>query len=237
MSNTPFVPDMFPNNLGEMLDAYDRPDCYGLILNKFLNDCNDTISSFFISRRDDIKNIYTAIRENKYPHNKIIFINIMTSLRMFNEYFSGLHEYAMNLAKLDSNMDISKDAIKKMVNDVEYKNSEFIDSIFGCQRNPEMSDTIDQAMMYSIEQLESLKLSCSSYNEKAKSVFDCLGNKDNSKYLSEITLGLRTYTTSIGDLAYCSMREMVRTYNSIMDSMRCRVPVNGTKDAPKYKIF
>lgn len=233
---TPFNSDGLPNNLGQTLDAYDSPRFYGQILNKFLTDCTDIAISFFDARKDDVKMIYDAIRDNKYPYNKVLTCSVEDAMLKFSEYFKGLHEYAGNLVRLDSSYNISKDAIKKMVSEVEEKNSCFVESIIRGSRNPEKSVSISEAMI----NVENLKLVISSYmvyNEKAKPIFESLDGKDNSMYMEEITLGLRTYTTAISDFAYCCLTEVVNSYNNIMDSMKCRIPANGIKEIPKYKIF
>lgn len=233
---TPFSSDVFPNNLGQILDAYDSPDAYGQILNKFLNDCTDNAMSFFASKKDDMKMIYNAIRDNKYPYNKILSCSVEDAMLKFSEYFQGLHEYAENLVKLDNTKNISKDAIKKMVSDVDEKNSCFVESIIRGSRNPEKSVSISEAMM-NVENLKLIISSYMSYNEKTKPIFEALKSNDKSIYIEEIKLGLRTYVTAIGDFAYCCLVEIINSYNNIMTSMKCRIPANGIKETPKYKIF
>lgn len=225
-----------PSDLGQRLDASDSPEFYGCILNRFLNESTDAIMSFFASKRDEIKTIYDAIKENKYPHNKVLMTSVENAQMMFSEYFKGLHEYAENLVELENDKNISKEAIQKMVSDVKYKNNIFIESIINGTRNPEKSVTISEAMV-NIENVKLIISSYMEYNEKAKFIFQSLNGKDNDVYIEEISIGLKTYVSSIGEFAYRCLAETVNSYNNIMDSMKQRVPVNGIKEIPKYKIF
>lgn len=224
------------NNLTSSLNnCYDCKRYVDWTQNEF-NEYSDIIQSFFVGKQNEIKEIYNAIRMNEFPYNKIRFIDINMAIHMYGDYFKGMTEFIRKVTDLKDSDEVENNSIQMTIEHVQKKDTGFIDSIIGGERNPETEVDLDTAMI-NIESLINIYNDFDQFKELLNTLCDNISSNGSTKYANEIASSMRAFIMSFSRYNNKCIKEILITYNNIRTSMEHRVPVDGDKKIPEYKLF
>lgn len=197
---------------------------------------------FFRNKSDEIESIYSAIRNNDFPYNKIShFIDIAEVSEKYISYFVGFTDYACKLAELiNSEDDIDYDDVID-VNIVASRNQKisnadniFLKSLFNTTDN-EVVD-INTAMKNIEYALSSDNYIRKEIEDRADCVYYKLKNINDNKFKNVAMQGLEIYYKSIREFYINYVSVVQNTYISIINSIKTRTPAIE-KEVKKYQLF
>jgi hypothetical protein len=201
---------------------------------KELNTYEISISSFFVGKESDIKKIYSAIRSNAFPYNKIRIIDINLAAHQYSDYFEGLCQFAKMVTGLSDSDEQNKEAIASKIQSVGERDKEFVDSLFNGTAIPYEESDISTAMK-NVEVLIDIYQKLPEFIKISKDILESITNT--TEYKSEVASGYEVFLNSIRNYSVQIIEFIIRTYESIENSMEVRESVKGSPIIPKYQLF
>lgn len=218
-----------------MTSEYEKTDCPIQtcdLLKKELYAYSEIISSFFIGKEEDIKNIYKLIRNNERPYNKITCSDVNIAISNYSSYFDGLYHFVSTVCGLlDTDTQVSEN-ILGTTDKVSEKDNDFVASLFV---NKETFN-LDQAMQ-NVEALVDVYKNLDSYIICVVTLSNKIKENNCEKYKNEISVAYKVLVKSIRGYIANLISEILSTYSSIEESIKTRESVKGTPVAPEYQIF
>ena len=197
---------------------------------------SDFIKAFFCGKEDDIKKIYEGIRNDSYPFNKITMIDVNMAIHCYSDYFTGLLQFASKISDLKDSDSVNPESVSKTLEMVKSKDKAFIDSLFGGEMNPSTTTDIDTAMV-TVEAFIQLDKNFDEFVLVTKSITNDATVSNSTKYNSQVLEGLRIFVLSFGYYNFRCIKEIVKTYTDIINSMTTRTPASGVKEVETYQLF
>lgn len=197
---------------------------------------SEIISGFFLGRKDDIKKIYSNLKNNLFPYNKISSMKLDVALYDYSNYIKGMIEFIRRTTDLRDTDSVDRNSVRKTVDAVKDKDTDFVESIFDGRLN-EVSDMDLDSAMKNVETLIDIELSLSQYVNIGKQIKSSILSNNSDKYKEEILDAIKIYTTSILQFSYKCLIGIFKTYEKIFTSMESRTPAGGVKEVPKYQLF
>ena len=211
-------------------------DKISVATSKLFRRYSEYIKLFFCDKEDEIKGIYQSIREDIFPFNKITSIDVNMAMHCYSDYFKGLIQFAKKVADLKDTDDIDPVSVANTIATVKSRDKDFIDSLFGGERNPEITADIDTSMV-TVEAFIQLSKSFDEFDLVMHTI-TLDATKSNSKKYNEAVLdGLKVYAISVGYYNYRCLNEITQTYMKITNSMKSRTPAGGVKEVETYQLF
>lgn len=215
-----------------------------------VNTVNDVLSSlqsafsvyendmkeFFSNEKDNIQRIYSAIRENTFPFNKVIVSDSNIASHMYKKYAEGMLEYAMKVADLQDTDQINPSNVETGINKVSLRDQLYIDSIFGGEQNPKTSMDIDSAMK-NIEVIIDMKANQDSYLDMMKIVVDKIHSTSSEVFQGAKLASVKMMFDSMSYYEYKAILEIINCYKDICASLETRASANPAPETPKYQVF
>ena len=221
----------------KLCNAYDQicgrlseNDCNDLVslLREYFDGCKATVLSFFVEKKEEISNIYKAIRENAYPYNRISACDVNTMMHEYSEYCEGMAEFISRLMELQNSDGVDVNAIANKLTSVTDKDVAFIN---GLGSEVEVID-IDSAM----KNVEVLIDVYSNFNNYL-SIVERLNNMMDDEYSIQKKEGLKLIVESICRYHKEVIKKILVCYDDITSSIQTRTPVSGTKTVDRYQMF
>lgn len=198
---------------------------------------NNIISSFFVGKENEIKQIYNSIKNKKFPFNKVSVLDINFVSNTYLEYFEGMIEFINKVVDLNDSDEVSNESISSTINKINERDSEFIESIFGGSRCSESSVDINTAML-NVEKLIDINEDFSMFINTVNKVCEYAQNNNSSKYKNEIILALNVLLKSIRVYNRNCVSNILKTYDKITASIQVRTPASGVlHKVQKYQMF
>ncbi len=203
---------------------------------KLFRSYSEYIKSFFCDKTDKIKEIYQSIREDKFPYNKITIIDVNMAIHCYSDYFTGLLQFAKKIADLKDTDTIDPSSVTSTIDNVKTRDRDFIDSLFGGERNPVAEVNIDTSMV-TVEAFIQLSRNFDEFDLVTHTITKDASVSNSKKYGNAVLDGLKAYATSIAYYNYRCLTEIIHTYNDITESMKYRTPAGGVKEVKTYQLF
>jgi hypothetical protein len=201
-------------------------------LQKELYSYSEIISSFFVGKENEIKEVYSIIRNNSHPYNKISVTDINLALHNYEDYFSGLTHFANLVCGLVDTDNQVEESISNRINSIKERDNEFVESLF---ENHEMV-TIDSAMS-EVEVLVDIYRELDEFIQVCKDVCNKVTTNDCKKYKTYISDAYGILVNSIHNYCTNCIKNILTIYSEIEDSIKVRESVKGSPIVPKYQIF
>lgn len=224
--------EVFTNELSNITDASQMMEC----LKKQLLCYSEIIRSFFTGKDNEIRNIYQAIREQRFPYNTVHGCDVNFAIHAYKDYLEGLSVFVFKVLDLNDSDMIDINKIHETAISVMERDSEFMDEIFGGSKNPNVDMDLDSAMK-NIESLLDINDNISSYIEICKRMIDIVNAHPTEVYKDVRVEGIKIFISSISNYNYKSIDSVLTTYENILNSMNERVPVKGNPVVPTYQLF
>ena len=218
----------------ETTSKFQSGKCPDIVIDEF-NNFSNLIKEFFVGKEEQIKNIYNIIRNNSLPYNRIKIVDVNMARHLYNEYLEGLKEYADKYTSLREGDNIDKEAISNMTNRVSERDTEFIDSIFGGEKNPEAEADIDTAIK-NVETLIDIDGDFSKFISISNEICNKVISANTGSYTDAIDEGLKVFFKSISYYNFKCIKEIFETFEKIEESIQTRTPAID-KEVPQYQIF
>jgi len=196
---------------------------------------SDIIREFFTGKENEIKNIYSYIRNKEFPYNKIKSPDIVKSRHMYIEYLTGMTKYMVKMTELQSTDDVDKEKLCDNISKIKDRDNQFVTSIFGGDENPPIDEDLDSSM----KNIEVLIDTNSDFNVFKTDITNLI-NKYNSSselYKPVVSKGVMVYINSIRFYIYSCIKSILNCYMCIQNSLQHRTPVNPPKETPQYQMF
>lgn len=203
---------------------------------KLISEYSEFINNFFVDKKDSICKIYNIIKDNSMPYNKVTIVDVPAALTMYSDYYNGLVEFADKVTCLKDTDNIDSSSIQNVLSAVSTKDSEFINSIFGGERNPQKEVSINEAML-SVEAFLKIKEMFGRFATEVQRLSNIIIENDCSKYDNEVTTGIRIFLISNSTFICNALQEVVHAYENIMSSINSRTPVSGVQKPETYQLF
>lgn len=197
---------------------------------------SDFIKTFFCGRENEIKKIYEGIRNDSYPFNKITMIDVNMAIHCYSDYFTGLLQFANKISDLKDSDSVNSESVSKTLEMVKSKDKAFVDSLFGGEMNPSTTTNIDTAMV-TVEAFIQLDRNFDEFVLVTKSITNDATVSNSTKYNDQVLEGIRIFVSSFGYYNFRCIKEIIKTYNDIIDSMTSRTPASGVKEVETYQLF
>lgn len=194
------------------------------------------IENFFIDKKDSMTKIYDIIKTNAMPYNVVQVVDVLKSLSMYSDYFVGLLEFANKVVSLRDTDDINTDSIQNLLGNVSEKDKEFMESIFGGERNPVTSSKLGTAVL-NVESFIQILENIKNFRLAANKIVNVADTNNSEKYKISVNCGICIFMTSMSTFVCKCLQEVVHTYEEIMSSIKERTPVGGVQETKKYQLF
>ena len=224
------------NNLNIEIDSCDNASCMLSIIKKDFEKYKHEIGFFFYGKEKEIKSIYTAIKDNSFPYNKISAVDVNFATHAYADYLEGLIQFSHKMLSLRETDEIEQTKIESTIHAVAEKDNLFIESLFGGEKNPVKEMDIDTAMK-NIECLINIDNDFSHFCELGKTLCLVYEENMNDKYKIVILEGLKVFFKSIIHYNQKCVESVLSTYKDIRTSMEKRTPAHGEVEVPKYQLF
>lgn len=224
------------NNMKSFLDSETSCNKIVAYTNTQIEKYRNIVQSFFVGKKDELQGIYQALKETKFPYNRIDFIDINLATHMYGEYFQGLVRFVEKISDLRNTDDVNNEKMMNAIIHVKNKDMEFRKSIIGGERNTVSTVDLDNAMI----NVESLINIYNDFEEFHKCLEMLSGNiQDNKceKYANTIVAGMKVFIMSFIYYNDSCIREILSTYKNIIKSMEHRTPASGEMQIPKFQLF
>ena len=169
------------------------------------------------------------------PFFILILIYKKSLVEDFNIFKNKYKEYADKYTSLREGDNIDKDAISNMTNRVSERDTEFIDSIFGGEKNPEAEADIDTAIK-NIETLIDIDGDFSKFISISNEICNKVISANTGTYTDAVDEGLKVFFKSISYYNFKCIKEIFETFEKIEESIQTRTPAID-KEVPQYQIF
>jgi len=108
----------------------------GEVVIKEMEAVKSVIRSFFVNEQESIQKIYSIIKTNSMPWNKINGIDLDLAYHLYIEYFEGFSTFVNKVVSLTDDDTVSVEHVRKTVETAKKVNEEFIHDIFRGEKNP-----------------------------------------------------------------------------------------------------
>lgn len=200
-----------------------------------LNAYKKLVASFFTDKADEIHFIYTSIKNNAFPYNKVETTDCNTARHNYNEYLEGFQTYIDRLMDLETSDEVDHNRLNQSLKDVADRDANFILKLMNSETNPKEPTDINGAMK-NVEvlidlyhQMDNLCNMLAKYSIRLSSV--------DPGYRNEMVSGLVLMAKSIIHFHHVIIFEILDCYDAIHNSIQKRTPVNGEKKVEEYQIF
>lgn len=202
---------------------------------RFITESINILDGFFSDKADQIHGIYTAIKENAYPFNRVEVIDLPVAYSKYMDYYPGMLEFCEATASLTDNDDIVVESAASTVDTVIGRDKKFVDSIFFMESYDSMN--LNDAMK-NVEMISDLV----AFEEKLKTDIDAMKASFDSfsaKYNDVKESGVSMYMQSVASFLMDMIMKIVYTYHQIVVSMQDRAGSDfiPKKETPEYQIF
>ena len=211
-------------NSDNLTEAFD-------IFSKEISDQMTQIEDFFQANQGDVKDIYEAVHENKYPYNEISGVCTKTALKEYKDYFAGMRQFVEKVFDLKGEDNVNPASVEGMIAKVIERDKEYTDGLFEAVGNAKL-DVSTSAFETMVELVDEMKNSLSEVGDIVGRVENC--DAAYCEYAKQVAFIV------MESLRYFYMRELSEafsTYTKIMTSMQNRTSVNGESVTPKYQLF
>lgn len=195
----------------------------------------NAVTTFFTDKADEIRSIYKSIRENAMPYNKISSADSNKARHIYMEYYDGLKEYLTKLLDIKGTDEVDSNVLAGGITKVKTRDHEFIDSIYGAEKNPPEEMDLNSAMM-NIEVLIDLYNNADFMIGDLKKFVSMHANAE-ATYAEQMASGLKLLAHSIRHFHKDMIKEILECYDKIHNSIQNRTPVGGEKIVEKYQLF
>lgn len=194
---------------------------------------SDIIRSFFVGKQEIIKSIYLFIKNDNKNIKDVLDINM--SKHMYFDYFEGLYEYIKNLTCITSDHDIDVEDIMRKNDEIMSRDKDFINSIFGGERNEREDSSISDAMK-NVELL--IDIEENTFDFFIDKITKICGKNDtfDTKYKYVIEKGIDLFVNSIRYFVFNVIIEILNSYCCVEKSIDSTAEIDVENDK-KYKLF
>lgn len=227
-----------------LVEIYDRntqslktlePAHYVEFMAKEFQDYSNFIRDFFISKQNEIRGIYEAIRGNLYPYNKVSILDTNAARHMYLEYMEGMLDFINHNLDLKDTDKVDPELVQAKYNEMSELNDSFINALFNGEKISIEPNDINDAMK-SVETLIDVN---NDFN-KFKVIISDIVNKYNAvtdTYKGSALCGVKFFIDSVRFYNMKVIESILSSYQAIIDSMKNRTPVQGVQETPKYQVF
>ena len=210
-----------------------------LLMRDLFNAYSKEIRMFFNGKENRIREIYSAIRTDSFPYNKIESINCVEANATYDDYVKGLVIYVTKVLNLHDNDQIAADVIKRHLAKMTNRDDDFIhrlvmgDTNSGSCIEPE---SINDAMK-NVEMLIEIDKTFESYITTASDLCNIASQNTSKNYQNECKDAVILYVTSVARFNCMIIEAIFDCYNKIDESLNTRTPVNGVPIKEELQVF
>ena len=224
------------SNLNTEIDSCTDAGCMLSVIKNDFDKYKNNIGSFFVGKENEIKSIYEAIRKKAFPYNKIVAIDVNFATHAYADYLEGLIQFCHKVLSLKETDEIDQTKIESTIHAIEEKDTLFVESLFGGDKNKAKEMDIDTAMK-NVESLVDVYNDFSHFSQLGETLCAVYEENKNDKYNTVILEGLKVFFKSIRRYNAKCVEAILSTYKDIQKSMEHRTPVHGEIEVPKYQMF
>lgn len=210
-----------------------------LLMRDLFNAYSKEIRMFFNGKENRIREIYSAIRTDSFPYNKIESINCVEANATYDDYVKGLVIYVTKVLNLHDNDQIAADVIKRHLAKMTNRDDDFIhrlvtgDTNAGSCIEPE---SINDAMK-NVEMLIEIDKTLESYIMRASELCNIAAQNSSKNYQSEYKDAIILYATSVARFNCMIIEAIFDCYNKIDESLNKRIPASDENIVPELQVF
>ena len=210
-----------------------------MLMRDLFNAYSDEIRMFFNGKEGRIKEIYSAIRTDSFPYNKIESINCVEANATYDDYVKGLIIYVNKVLNLQDSDQIAADVIKKHLSKMTNRDDDFIHRLVTGETNNGSCiepESINDAMK-NVEMLIEIDKTLESYITTASKLCNTAAQNTSENYQNECKDAVILYATSVARFNCMIIEAIFDCYNKIDESLNKRTPVNSKSITPELQVF
>ena len=165
----------------------------------------------------------------------VLTITSCTPNKSHNFQVANVEVQKVSIDGMDSDS-VNLESVSKTLEMVKSKDKAFVDSLFGGEMNPSTTTNIDTAMV-TVEAFIQLDRNFDEFVLVTKSITNDATVSNSTKYNDQVLEGIRIFVSSFGYYNFRCIKEIIKTYNDIIDSMSSRTPASGVKEVETYQLF